>query len=600
MLVKKFTIAVAAAAVLITAAPVPTTAQTAPAAQSAQAAGSSAIPDGGMPTWIKPETNEQRRTRLGTAEDPGTNPDPKTLYWRFGKTYHIISWKRREAVFDANNPTMVRHAYVNFWYEIYQQNEQMVWVWVEDIEEQKPTEVAMNRAVQESTRYGADHVAFFKKIRPQFATLTPPAAGKTITFAESSDGLPQAGSWRNSLAVADMNRDGFVDLVTPPERKGDGLPKIFLGNGKGKWTLWREATFSHTIDYGGVSVADFNKDGNPDLVFAVHLNGIYVFLNDGKGHFTESDEGLPRDYPTRRVVTTDVDADGYPDIVVSNEGPTTLPDNPNYGRLRAFLNKNKGAKWEGVNVASPEMRIGGDWLSVGNFNGDKFPDFVASSVFFGSWDVVHLSDGPNRWKAATSDGDLVPSLSYYVGNATGKFVKGAKVDDAIVAYTRYWPTDLDDRILAKPEVVELTDIDRFVFTKDGMKRIPIMRWSGHAGVRGIATGDFDSDGNLDIIATSEDPDSRGAIILLGDGNGNFHRAPIEGLTLDDNNLYDVKIADLNGDKRPDVILMYETMQIRRDDFLRMALQDRPGSIKVFLNKGAKKSAATSAAAKTGK
>lgn len=589
MLVRKFTIAVAAAAVL--------TLTTTAFAQSAPAPASATKEiDGGTPAWIKAETAEERKARLGTNEDPGLNPDPETRYWRHGQTFHITKWTRREAVYDPNEPNLVRHAYVNFKYEIYQQNEKYVWVWVADptAEEQKATVEMTPASVITTSRWGADHIAFFKKIRPQFTLLKPAASSKTITFEQSSEGLPQAGSWRNALVVADMNKDGLVDIVTPPERKGDGLPKIFLGDGKGKWKLWTAANFSHTLDYGGVSAADLNKDGNMDLVFAVHLNGIYVFLGDGKGKFTESDEGLPRDFPTRRVVTTDVDGDGYADIVVSSEGPTTLPDNPNYGKLQAFLNRNKAKKWEAVNISAPEARIGGDWLSFGNFNGDRTPDFVGSSVYFGSWDVIHMSEGANKWKAAASDGDTVPSLSYYVGSATGKFVKGAKLDDAIVAYTRYWPTDLDERILAKPEVEELTDIDRFVFTKDGVKRIPIMRWSGHAGVRGVATGDFDGDGNLDVIVTSEDPDQRAAIILLGDGNGNFSRASVDGLTLDENNLYDVKVADVNGDKRPDVILMYETMQIHRDDFLRMAVQDRPGSIKVYLNRGAKKSAATAA------
>jgi FG-GAP-like repeat len=591
MLVRKFTIAVAAAAALnLTAAAF---AQSAPA--SAPTATATQGIDGGTPTWIKPETAEERKTRLGTHEDPGPNPDPETRFWRNGQMFHIAKWTKRESVFDPNDPTLVRHAYVNFKYEIYQMNEKYVWVWVAEVptEEEKTNEIATATSVS-SGRWGPDHIAFFKKIRPQFTKLEPATSSKTISFEESSEGLPQAGSWRNSLAVADMNGDGFADLVTPPERKGDGSPRIFLGDGKGKWKLWQEARFSHTLDYGGVSAADLNKDGRMDLVFAVHLNGIYVFLNDGKGNFTESDEGLPRDYPTRRAVTTDIDGDGYPDIVVSNEGPTTLPENPSYGRVRAFLNRNKGKKWEGVNISGPDVRIGGDWLSWGHFNGDRVPDFVASSVYFGSWDVFHLSEGANNWKPAASDGDTVPSLAYYLGSATGKFVKGAKTDDAIVAYTRFWPTDLDERILAKPEVVELTDVDRFVFTKDGVKRIPIMRWSGHVGVRGVGSGDFDGDGNLDVIVTNEESAQRGAIVLLGDGKGGFSRAPVDGLTLDENNLYDIKVADVNGDKRPDVVLMYETMQIRRDDFLRIAVSDRPGSIKVFLNRGAKKNAPAAA------
>src|SRR5947208_3516260 len=80
-----------------------------------------------------------------------------------------------------------------------------------------------------------EHIAFFKRIAPQFVALSPAASTKTITFTESSDGLPQTGSWRNTLAVADMNGDGFPDIIAPPARKGNGTPVIFLGDGKGHW-----------------------------------------------------------------------------------------------------------------------------------------------------------------------------------------------------------------------------------------------------------------------------------------------------------------------------------------------------------------------------
>jgi len=588
MLLRKFTIAVAAAASAVT---MSTSAQTAPPAPAAapQAAAAAAVPEGGEPKWVRPETPEQRRLRLGTTEDPGTNPDPNKHYLRHGRSYHIGRWTRRETIFDPNDPTLVRHMYVNFWFELYQQNEQFTWVWMGDPEE-TPTEEMSAAPPPDPGRWQSEHIAYFKKIRPQFAELAPPASSKTVTFQQSSKGLPQSGSWRNSLAVADMNGDGFPDLVTPPERKGNSEPQIFLGDGKGNWRVWEEAKFPHGIDYGGVAAADFNKDGHVDLVFAVHLNGVYVFLGDGKGNFTESLEGLPRDYPTRRVTTADLDADGYPDILVSSEGPTILANNEGYAKVRAYLNRKKGTVWEGVNATDMKTLIGGDWLSVGNFNGDRVPDFVVSSVYFSSWDVVHLSEGPKRWKAVASDGDLLPSLSYYLGSATGKYTKGAQLDDAIIAYTRHWPSDLDNRIVPTPDVPILTNIDRLVFTKNGMKRVPIMRWASGVGVRGLASGDFDGDGNLDVILANEDPQQRGAVILLGDGKGNFSRAGLEGLTLDENNLYDVKVADVDLDGKPDVILMYEIMQIRRDDMQRMAISDRPGSIKVFLNRGARKNA----------
>ena len=87
------------------------------------------------------------------------------------------------------------------------------------------------------------------------------------------------------------------------------------------------------------------------------------------------------------------------------------------------------------------------------------------------------------------------------------------------------------------------------------------------------------------------------MILLGDGKGGFTKARIEGLRLDENNLYDVKVADVNHDGRPDVILMYETLEVRREDFLRMPVQSQTGSIKVFLDRGAKSAPAAMKAAK---
>lgn len=545
------------------------------------------VPEGGMPTYIRPETPAQRKARLGTAEDPGMDPDPSKHFWRFGKSQHISKYERRWAAYDTGDPSLVRPlAMANFSFEIYQQNEKYVWVWAVDPDPSAPPPVEPDMPAT-STRWKPDHIAYFKRIRNQFVSLNPASSRKTITFENSSQGLPTAGSWRNSLAVADMNGDGFPDLITPPERKGTPVPQIFLGDGKGHWTRWTSVSWPHGLDYGGVVAADFNKDGQMDLAFAVHLNGVYVFLGDGKGHFKESSVGLPHNFPTRRLVVADVDHDGYPDIVASTEGPASIPQQDIKGNVRAFVNRNKGMAWEEVNVTDPGVNIGGDWLSFGDLNGDAYPDFVLSSVFFGGVEVVQLSSGPKKWKTLPTDGDDIPSLSYYFASATGKFVKNAKRDDAIVSYTRFWPEDLDPHEVPRPEIMTLTDIDRLVFTPNGVKRIPLMRWNGNSPVSGLALADFDGDGNLDIIFHRAD--DRQFTILLGDGAGNFRQASIEGLAADPLASYDLKVADVNLDGRPDVIMMYEAGGKR-------GFSDNNGSIKVFLNRGTRASSTLTTAA----
>src|ERR1051326_8324592 len=115
MLARKFTMLICAAAAATTA-----------LAQSA--------PEGGEPKYIRPETPQQRKDRLGTAEDPGPNPDQTKHYWRYGHSFHIERFDRQWANYDNVEPGFVKpFAFVNVVKEIYQQNDKYVWVWMQDV-----------------------------------------------------------------------------------------------------------------------------------------------------------------------------------------------------------------------------------------------------------------------------------------------------------------------------------------------------------------------------------------------------------------------------------------------------------------------------------
>ncbi len=533
---------------------------------------------GEIPAYIKDETHEQRMARLGTTEDPGVEPDGEKVWYRFGKLYKIERFDRRFANYqDVDYGFVKPFGFVNSHKEIYQQNKKWVWVWIE----QKGPEAATGSEeapLDESRyqKYNPEELDYFSNMRAEFAPLEVPASGRKVTFEASSEGLPKNGSWRNTIAVADMNGDKKPDIIVPSERGGNNRPAIFLGDGTGKWQFWKSVSWPFGVNYGSVEAGDFNKDGAMDLAYGVHLGGVRVYLGNNKGVFTDGSAGLPRDWGTRRVSVVDVDHDGDLDIVAISEGPTVATEKNQYSKLMTFINDGSGKKWTTVNVSPSTAKFGGDFLTVGNFNADKYPDFIGSSVFFNGTELVYLSESNKKWKNVGAVGKVIPFLSYHAAQASGRF-GNAKLDDAVVSYIRFWPENLDPQSVPAPALKTTAGVDRISFDGKEVKRTPIIRWEGNSGVYGLATGDFDRDGKLDFAYTRSSP--RRFDLLLGDGKGGFTQAELEGISIDENNPnYDLKSADVNGDGRPDLIIMYESSGATR-------FAERDGSIEVFLNRG---------------
>lgn len=207
----------------------------------------------------------------------------------------------------------------------------------------------------------------------------------------------------------DANNDSWPDLyvVSGGNEYNDDIPfladNLYLNDGKGHFTKPENAIPSLLRNKSVVSAADFDKDGDTDLFVGGLSNarqyGIpqtsYLLQNDGSGKFTVAPNSIIK-LDTIGMVTaaafTDINKDGWPDIVVTGEW---MP-------VKIYLNKN------GIFTQTDLPASTGLWQSVypADVNGDGFTDILA-----GNW-------GHNTKLYAGKNGPLKLYVKDFDGNGS--------------------------------------------------------------------------------------------------------------------------------------------------------------------------------------
>jgi hypothetical protein len=211
-------------------------------------------------------------------------------------------------------------------------------------------------------------------------------------------GVFAVGQNPDALAVGDFgsstsNRpDGIPDIVVA--NRVDNDINLLIGDGEGGFTVYKNLDFGVGIDPQAVAVGDFNGDGLLDV--AVANFGLQVGGNDGRLSvlLRRSDGGFNQTVLTlginpNAVAVADFNRDGVPDLVVSNFGSNTvsvLLGNGD-GSFQAAQNFNSGS--------------GPDAVAVDDFNRDGIPDLAVANQKDGTVSVL-LGNGNGTFKSAVA------------------------------------------------------------------------------------------------------------------------------------------------------------------------------------------------------
>jgi PKD repeat protein len=213
-----------------------------------------------------------------------------------------------------------------------------------------------------------------------------------------------------SIAKGYLDSDVHLDLVTTSINT-EHL-SIFKGEGNGDFTFVRELT---EYDINSVDIGDFDKDGNADLVLGTN-DSLVVLLGNGAWSFTRS---YATYFGNIWSVTTmnslaDFNRDGNLDVIFAL---------PGYGggtsRIAILFGDGEGGFSSVTTVYAPDTVV--QAVTAGDFDGDNNLDFAAT---YGRAVKVYFGDGTGNFPQS-----VLTEIGYTaVSIATGDFNKDGNAD----------------------------------------------------------------------------------------------------------------------------------------------------------------------------
>ncbi len=295
---------------------------------------------------------------------------------------------------------------------------------------------------------------------------------------------PEAADKTKAVKLGDMDADGDLDLVVGNEAADPG--RVYINDGRANFIPGDQFTtrFTYGIeDTRALVLADMDRDGDLDVVAGNWGTQDFVYLNSGKAQFTDKRAFGPQVGYTIALAVGDVDADNDLDVVTSS--------------LVTYLNDGKANFLPGQN-----FKPGRDLttsLVLADIDADRDLDLIVGH--FAAQSLVYLNDGRGTFAPGPPFGaatDMTRSIA--VGDIDGDgdpdLVVGTEVSMIMV------DTDGDGK--GDAQRTEMRASPNRVHYNDGRGNFSRSETfgTGMDWTRGVALGDLDGDGDLDIAAAN--------------------------------------------------------------------------------------------------